>query len=81
MYSGDQGVDVTIFSATITVYRRMKDSLKLNNRQLCLLIDSQESHWGTSWGKYFQDAIRYLFGEDNSVPAPAFFMPSPAKKD
>ena len=79
MYSGDQGVDVTIFSATITVYRRMKDSLKLTNRQLCLIVDSRESHWGTSWGKYFQDAIRFLFKEDNSVPAPAFFMPPPKK--
>ena len=79
MYSGDQGVDVTIFTSTITVYRRMKDSLKLNNKQLCLLIDSRESHWGTSWGKYFQDAVRFLFKEDNSVPAPAFFMPPPKK--
>ncbi len=76
-YSGDQGVDQTIFSATITVYRRMKDKLKLNNRQLCMLIDSRESHWGTSWGKYLQDGLRFLFKEDNSVGAPAFFMPPP----
>ncbi len=81
MYSGDQGVDVTIFSATITVYRRMKESLKLSNRQLCMLIDSRESHWGTSWGKYLQDGLRFLFKEDNSVPAPAFFAPPPRKEN
>ena len=81
MYSGDQGVDQTIFTATITVYRRMKDSLKLTNRQLCMLIDSRESHWGTSWGKYLGDALRFLFKEDNSVPAPSFFMPPPAPKE
>ena len=64
MYSGDQGFDTTIMNATVTVYRRMKDSLKLTNRQLCMLIDSRESHWGTSWGKYLQDALRFLFKED-----------------
>ena len=80
MYSGDQGVDVTIMNSTVTVYRRMKDRLKLTNRQLCMLIDSRESHWGTSWGKYLQDALRFLFKEDNGVPAPAFFAPSPAPK-
>ncbi len=79
-YSGDQGVDVTIMTATVTVYRRMKDKLKLNNRQLCMLIDSRESHWGTSWGKYLQDGLRFLFKEDNSVGMPAFFMPPPQAK-
>ncbi len=77
MYTGDQGVDVTIMTSTMTVYRRMKDKLKLNNRQLCMVMDSRESHWGTSWGKYFCDGIRYLFSEDNSVGAPAFFAPPP----
>ena len=80
MYSGDQGVDVTIMNSTVTVYRRMKDKLKLTNRQLCMLIDSRESHWGTSWGKYLQDALRFLFKEDNSVASPAFFAPPPAPK-
>ena len=80
MYSGDQGVDVTIMNSTVTDYRRMKDKLTLTNRQLCMLIDSRESHWGTSWGKYLQDALRFLFKEDNSVPAPAFFAPPPAQK-
>ena len=81
MYSGDQGVDVTIMNSTVTVYRRMKDVLKLSNRQLCMLIDSRDSHWGTSWGKYLRDALRFLFIEDNSVGAPSFFglPPAPGK--
>ncbi len=79
MYSGDQWVDVTIMTSTVTVYRRMKDVLKLSNRQLCMLIDSRESHWGTSWGKYLQDGLRFLFKEDNSVGAPTFSdLPRPA---
>ena len=73
MYSGDQGFDTTIMNATVTVYRRMKDGLKLSNRQLCMVIDSRESHWGTSWGKYLQDGLRFLFKEDNAVGAPTFF--------
>ena len=78
-YSGDQGIDVTIFSATITVYRRLKEKLKLTNRQLCMVIDSRESHWGTSWGKYLPDGLRFLFREDNSVGAPRM-LPPPAQE-
>ncbi|MBR3059065.1 MAG: hypothetical protein IKG89_00450 [Oscillospiraceae bacterium] len=72
-YSGDQGMDVTIMKATVTVYRRMKDMLHLTNRQICMMIDSRESHWGTSWGKYLQDGLRYLFSEDNGVESPPGF--------
>ena len=72
-YSGDQGMDVTIMKATITVYLRMKEKLKLSNRQICMIIDSRESHWGTSWGKYLQSGLRYLFSEDNSVESPPRF--------
>ena len=80
MYTGDQGVDVTIMTSTLTVYRRMKDKLKLNNRQLCMVMDSRESHWGTSWGKYFCDGLRYLFSEDNRVETPRF-APPPRPKE
>ena len=58
----------------------MKDSLKLNNRQLRLIVDSRESHWGTSWGKYLNDGLRFLFTEDNSVETPAFGMPRQGKE-
>ena len=79
LYSGDQWVEVTILNATFTVYRRMKNALKLNNRQLCMIVDSRESHWGTSWGKVIQDGLRFLFKEDNSVEAPSFPAPPPKK--
>lgn len=81
MYSGDQGVDSTIMTSTITVYRRMKDTLKLTNQQLRMVIDSQESHWGTSWGKYLPVGIRYLFSEDNSVGKPFDFSSIPREGD
>jgi hypothetical protein len=58
----------------------MKTSLKLNNRQLCLIIDSRESHWGTSWGKALPDGLRFLFKEDNGVETPAFGMPRPRQE-
>ncbi len=67
-------------NSAVTVYRRMKDRLKLTSRQLCMLIDSRESHWGASWGKYLRDALRFLFKEDNASPAPAFFAPPQAPK-
>ena len=73
MYSGDQGIDVTIMTSTVTVYRRMKDKLKLTNQQLCMVIDSRESHWGGSWSKVLTDGLRYLFSEDNSVEEPPRF--------
>ena len=73
LYSGDQGMDVTIMKATITVYLRMAEKLRLTNRQICMMIDSRESHWGTSWGKYLQSGLRYLFSEDNSVEEPPRF--------
>ena len=79
LYSGDQWVEVTILNATFTVYRRMKNALKLNNRQLCMIVDSRESHWGTSWGKVIQDGLRFLFKEDNSVETPSFPVPPPKK--
>ena len=79
LYSGDQWVEVTILNATFTVYRRMKNALKLNNRQLCMIVDSRESHWGTSWGKVIQDGLRFLFKEDNSVETPNFGMPRPRR--
>ena len=75
MYTGDQGIDVTIMTSTLTVYRRMKEKLGLTNSQLCMVMDSRESHWGTSWGKYFCDGLRYLFSADNSVGAPSFAPP------
>ena len=80
MTSGDQWVEVTILNATFTVYRRMKNTLKLSSRQLCMVVDSRESHWGTSWGKFLPDALRFLFLEDNGVEAPVF-APPPAPKD
>lgn len=69
-YSGDQDMDTTIMTSTVTVYRRLKDSLHLTNQQLRMVIDSRESHWGTSWGKYLSEGIRYLFMKDNSVDKP-----------
>ncbi len=82
MYSGDQGVDVTIMTSTLTVYRRMKDKLGLDRKQLCMIIDSRQSHWGTSWGRYLEEGLRFLFSEDNDVGIPFGFgpMPGPGKK-
>ena len=80
-YSGDQTLDVTILTSTFTVYRRLKDVLKLKPTQICFMADSRESHWGVSWSKYLADGIRYLFKADNSVPTPAMFAPRPPKKD
>ena len=73
MYSGDQGLDVTIMYSVLTVYRRMKDKLHLTNTQLAAVIDSRESHWGSSWNKYMPDGLRFLFSEDNSVESPPDF--------
>ena len=80
-YSGDQTMDVTILTSTFTVYRRMKDVLKLTPRQICFMADSRESHWGVSWSKYLADGIRYLFSEDNSVPMPAIAAAVPIQLD
>ena len=77
LYSGDQGIEVLVFDYLIDVYRHMKNSLKLSNRQLCMIIDSRESHWGTSWGKYLNEGLRFLFKEDNGVETPSFGMPRP----
>ena len=73
LYSGDQGMDVTIMYSMLTVYRRLKDMLKLTNRQIAAIVDSRESHWGSSWSKYLSDGIRFLFSEDNSVESPPDF--------
>jgi predicted alpha/beta superfamily hydrolase len=73
LYSGDQGLDVTIMYSMLTVYRRLKDMLKLTNRQIAAIVDSRESHWGTSWSKYLADGIRFLFSADNSVESPPVF--------
>lgn len=81
MYSGEQGMDVTIMTSTVTVYLRMKEKLRLTCRQLRMVIDSQESHWGPSWSKYFPEGIRYLFSKDNSVGQPAFPGPVLQKED
>ncbi len=77
MYSGDQGVDVTIMTATLRVYRYMKEKLGLDYRHLCYVMNSRESHWGTSWSKVLPDGLRYLFMEDNSVEFPG---PPPGRK-
>jgi predicted alpha/beta superfamily hydrolase len=80
MYSGDQTFDVTIAPAAMTVYRRIKDSLKIDAKRLCLVIDSRESHWGRSWSKYTPDGLRYLFSEDNGVVVPQMgFIPREEK--
>ena len=76
MYSGDQGVDVTIMIATLRVYRYMKEKLGLDYRHLCYVMNSRESHWGTSWSKVLPDGLRYLFLEDNTVEFPG---PPPKK--
>ena len=77
LYTGDQGIEVLVFDYLIPLYRHMKDSLKLSNRQLCLIVDSRESHWGTSWSKCLQEGLRFLFREDNGVETPNFGMPRP----
>ncbi len=70
LYSGDQGMDVTIMVATFRVYSYMKKVLGLDYRHMCMVIDSRESHWGGSWSKVLQDGLRYLFSADNSVAEP-----------
>ncbi len=76
MYSGDQGIDRTIMTSTLRVYREMKEKLGLDYRHLCYMMNSRESHWGTSWSKVLPDGLRYLFLEDNTVEFPG---PPPKK--
>ena len=81
MYSGDQGIDRTIMTSTVTVYRRMKEKLGLDRKQICMIIDSRQSHWGTSWGRYLAEGLRFLFSEDNDVGAPVMMAPLPREGD
>ncbi len=70
MCCGDQEIEETIMTSTITVYRRMKHKLHLDSRHLRAVIDTREYHWNSSWSRFLEDGIRYLFSEDNSVDGP-----------
>jgi len=70
MFSGDQTLDVGILLPMIRVYRKLKDDLKLDYRHVACMVDSRMPHYMTAWGKYFGEAMVYLFSEDNSEYMP-----------
>ncbi len=68
-YTGDQTLDESILYPAVTVYRKLRER-GLDYMHSTLVVDCREPHYMTAWNKYFAEAVRYLFSEDNSVPMP-----------
>lgn len=68
-FSGGQFLDEGILPQALDMYNKLKD-LGFDYRHSALVIDTREAHYMTAWNKYFGDAVRYLFKEDNSRPQP-----------
>ena len=70
MWNGDQTLDYGILYPMLRVYRKLKDDLGLDYQHVACMVDTREAHYMYGWGKYFPEAMRYLFSEDNSLPQP-----------
>lgn len=65
VFHGGVGLEAANWSYVQDVVAAMQ-ARGLTDTQLALVYDSRQPHYETAWRKYFAEAFRYLFVEDNS---------------
>lgn len=65
LYHGGIGLEASNLPLVWEVVGQMREN-GLDDTHLAFLYDSRQPHYETAWRKYFCEAFRYLFVEDNS---------------
>lgn len=69
LYNGYETVDYTATEPTWAFFDKMHTK-GMDYRHVALIFDTRQPHFEPAWGKYFPEAVSYLFSEDNSVIMP-----------
>jgi len=66
IFHGGLTIDALNWPFTQKIYETMRDK-GMDDTHLALLYDSRQPHYESAWRKYFAEAFRYLFLEDNAT--------------
>lgn len=69
LYNGYETVDYTATESTWEFFAKMH-AKGMDYQHVALTFDTRQPHFEPAWGKYFLEAVSYLFSEDNSVIMP-----------
>lgn len=66
MFHGGLGLEAVNWPCVRKVFETMKEK-GMGEKNLALVYDSRQPHFETAWRKYFKEAFRYLFIQDNET--------------